>query len=62
VGDRFVRGVAAYLGPTIVPFARNIHAVPIGLLLGMRAVQLARPGDKPEQGPQSSSHSAQGRL
>lgn len=48
VGDRFVRGVAAYLGPTIVPFARNIHAVPIGLLLGMRAVQLARPGDKPE--------------
>jgi len=32
LGDRFVRGVVLYAGKTTVPFAANIHAVPIPAL------------------------------
>ncbi len=31
-GKRFLRGVLLYLGKEVVPFAANIHAVPIGAL------------------------------
>ena len=31
-GDRFVRGIILFLGESIVPFARNIHAVPLPAL------------------------------
>ncbi len=31
-GPRFVRGVVLYLGESVVPFARNLHAVPLGAL------------------------------
>lgn len=29
LGDRFVRGVVLYTGREVVPFARNLHALPI---------------------------------
>ncbi len=28
-GDRFQRGVVLYTGSAVVPFAKNLHAVPI---------------------------------
>jgi len=32
LGPRFVRGVALYTGSEIVPFARNVHALPVSAL------------------------------
>ena len=29
---RFLRGIILYLGETVVPFAHNIHALPLGCL------------------------------
>jgi predicted AAA+ superfamily ATPase len=31
-GDRFVRGIVLYLGAEVIPYASNIHAVPITAL------------------------------
>jgi len=31
-GNKFVRGVVLYTGGAVVPFAENIHAVPVGVL------------------------------
>ena len=31
-GERFIRGIILYLGDSIVPLDRNIHAVPLGAL------------------------------
>ncbi len=35
-GDRFVRGIIAYLGDSVIPFAANIHAVPVADVVGLR--------------------------
>jgi predicted AAA+ superfamily ATPase len=32
LGDRFHRGVILYLGPTTIPFAKNLHAIPLRAL------------------------------
>jgi hypothetical protein len=29
IGDRFLRGVVLYTGREVVPFAANLHAVPV---------------------------------
>jgi len=47
VGDRFRRGVVLYLGQEVVPFARDLHAVPVSRLwtsstAGDSATQTAR--------------------
>ena len=31
-GDRFVRGVLLYTGETVIPFAANLHAIPVSAL------------------------------
>lgn len=31
-GDRFIRGIVIYQGDQIVPFARNVHAIPLSCL------------------------------
>jgi predicted AAA+ superfamily ATPase len=36
-GDRFVRGIMLYTGETVVPFASNLHAVPIPALWAIAA-------------------------
>ena len=32
VGDKFVRGIIIHMGTTIVPFGKNLHAVPVSIL------------------------------
>ena len=32
MGSRFARGVVLYTGREVIPFAKNLHAVPIGAL------------------------------
>ena len=32
LGDRFLRGVVLYVGQEIIPFAKNLHAIPINAL------------------------------
>lgn len=32
VGDRFVRGLVLYAGSQVIPFGKNLHAVPLSLL------------------------------
>ena len=32
LGERFLRGVVLYLGQEMVPFARNLHAVPLSAI------------------------------
>jgi len=42
LGKRFMRGVVLYAGRAVVPFARNLHALPVGALWEIGAQEAAK--------------------